>query len=150
MSKTFQHTLWVSVLLASGVLVTGCQSEKKNSSAKTAEETATSKAERAPPPAESRSLIDRIFSPSSKPATPPASVAETKPNGAKPTAHKLIAHAKPTAQAETKTAGAGPAKPSDTNKPSFTSYGEGAAGAGITDPKDTTDTIRGSTSSSGK
>jgi len=156
MSKTFQHTIWVSVLLASGVLVTGCQSEKDRSekktwSAKAADPVAPSKAERAPESAESPSLMERIFSRDSKPATPPASVATTKSTGAKPTDHlKSTAHVKPKPQAEMKTASASPAKPSDTKKPSFTSYGEGAEGAGITDPTDTKDTLSGSTRSTGK
>ena len=151
MSKTFQHTIWVSVLLTCGVLVTGCQpekdrSEKKAWSAKAADPIAPSKAERATEPAESWSLMERIFSRDSKPA--PASVATTKATSAKPTDHlKPTAHAKPKAQAETKTASASPAKPSDTNKPSFTSYGEGAEGAGITDPTDTKNLINGSTHS---
>ena len=134
MSKTFQHTTWVSVLIASGVLVTACQPEKKTSSAKAAEQTAPPKAERAPK-AEPPSVIERIFSPSK----PPRSVASTK---SKHKHLKKVAHAKKKAEAGTKTASA---KPSNTKKPGFTSYGEGAEGAGITDPTDTKKTISGKT-----
>ncbi len=111
MRKAFRHSVWIPVLLATGVLVTGCQSEKdrsekKTSSVKAAEETAPPKAERAPPPAESPSVIERIFSPTpSKPATPPRKVTSTKSKHAKPTAHlKATSHAKPKAHAEAKTA----------------------------------------------
>ena len=121
MNKTFQHSLWVFVLLASGVLVTGCRSEKKTSSVNPAEETSPSKAERAHAPGAKSSVL------------------------LKPTAH-----AKLQAQAETKTASASPVKPSDSKKESFSNYGEGAAGAGITDPKDTENTISGRTASPGK
>ena len=121
MTKTFQHTIWVSVLLASGVLVTGCRSEKKTSNVNPAEETAPSKAERAHAPGAKSSVL------------------------LKPTAH-----AKLQAQAETKTASASPVKPSDSKKETFTKYGEGAAGAGITDPTDTENTISGHTALPGK
>ena len=121
MSKTFQHTIWVSVLLASGVLVTGCRSEKKTSSVNPAEETAPSKAERAHAPgAKSSALL------------------------------KSTAHPKLQAQADTKTASASSAKPGDSKKESFSNYGEGAAGAGITDPTDTENTVSGRTASPGK
>ena len=121
MNRTFQHTLWASVLLASGVLVTGCRSEKKTSGANTGVETAPSKAEGAHAPAAKSSAL------------------------LKPTAHPRVQ-----AQAATKTASASPANPSDTKKPSFTSYAEGATGAGITDPTDTENTLSGRTASPGK
>jgi hypothetical protein len=141
MSKTFQHTIWVLVLIASGVLVTACQPEKKTSSAKAAEQTAPPKAEGAPK-AEPPSVIERIFSPS-KPATPTKST-HAKPTHAKPT------HAKPKVHANAKTATKSSAKPSDTKKQGFTSYGTGAEGAGITDPTDTAKTAKGTTGSVGK
>lgn len=156
MSKTFQYTILVSVLLASGVLVTGCwsekdRSEKKTWSVKAAGEIAPGKAERTPESAESSSPIERISSPASKPARPPGSVTATNPIRAKPTAHlKPTAHATPEALAETKAASASPVNPSDSEKPSFTSYGEGAEGAGITDPRDTKNTLSGITASTGK
>ena len=152
MSKTLRHTIWVSVLLASGALVTACQSEKdrsekKTSSARGAEEAAPSKVERTPAPTESPSVIERIFSPS-KPATPQRSVASTKSKHAKPTGHaKPTSHAKAKAHAVAKTATKSSGKPSDTKKQGFTSYGEGAEGAGITDPSDTAQNAKGTTGS---
>jgi len=130
MSKTFQHTIWVLVLIASGVLVIACQPEKKTT-AKAAEQAAPPKAERAQK-AEPPSVIERIFSPSK--STPPRSVASTK---SKHKHLKKVAHAKPKAEAGTKTVTATSTKSSSTKKQSFTSYGEGAEGAGITDPTDT-------------
>ncbi len=124
MSKTLRHTIWVSVLLAS----------------------APSKVERTPAPTESPSVIERIFSPS-KPATPQRS---TKSTHAKPTHAKPTTHAKPKVHANAKTATKSSAKPSDTKKQGFTSYGEGAEGAGITDPSDTAKTAKGTTGSVGK
>ena len=151
MSKTFRYTIWVSLLLASGALVTACQSEKdrsekKTSSARGAEEAAPSKVERTPAPTESPSVIERIFSPS-KPATPQRS---TKSTHAKPTHAKPTTHAKPKVHANAKTATKSSAKPSDTKKQGFTSYGTGAEGAGITDPSDTAKTAKGTTGSVGK
>ncbi len=154
MSRTFRYTIWVSVLLASAALVTACQSEKDRSEKKTsrargAEEAAPSKVERTPAPTESPSVIERIFSPS-KPATPQRSVASTKSKHTKPTHAKPTTHAKPKVHANAKTASKSSAKPSDTKKQGFTSYGTGAEGAGITDPTDTAKTAKGTTGSVGK
>lgn len=146
MSKTFRYTIGVSLLLASGALVTACQSEKDRSEKKTSsargEEAAPSKVERTPAPTESPSVIERIFSPPSKPATPQRSVASTKSKHAKPTGH-----AKAKAHADAKTATKSSGKTSVTKKSDYTSYGSGAEGAGITDPSDTAQTAKGTTGS---
>ncbi len=149
MSKTFRHTIWVSVLLASAALVTACQSEKdraekKTSSAKAATETVPSQVEDTPIPLP---RTESAAPSTSKPGTHQRSVASTKATHAKPTHAKPTKNAKAKAHADAKTAIKSSGKPSDTKKQGFTSYGSGAEGAGITDPSDTAQTAKGTTGS---
>lgn len=109
MSKTFWHTIWVSVLLACGALVTACQpssdkdqSRRKISSVKGAKETAPSSPYAeipAPPPSE--------------PATQQRSVASTK-----------ATHAKAKAHAKAKTTSKSAGKPSNKARSGYTSYSD--------------------------
>jgi hypothetical protein len=145
--SSFRQTIWVSVLLASAALVTGCQSEKdraekKTSSAKSATQTVPSQVEDTPMPLP---RTESMAPSASKPATQHRSVASTKGTHTKPTHAKPTKNAKSKAHADAKSATKNAAKPSDTKK--FTSYGEGAEGAGITDPVDTAQTAKGTTSS---
>ena len=150
--STFRQTIWVSVLLASAALVTGCQSEKdraekKTSSAKSATQTVPSQVEDTPIPLP---RTESAAPSTSKPATQHRSVASTKATHAKPTHAKPTKNAKPKAHADAKAATKSSAKPSATKKSDYTSYGSGAEGAGITDPSDTAQTAKGTTRSVGK
>ncbi len=133
MSKTIRHTIWVSVLLAYGALVTACQpssdkdqSGRKTSSVKGAKETAPSKVE--------SPRTESVASPASEPAMQQRSVASTK-----------ATHAKAKADAKAKTDSKSAGKPSNTARSGYTSYGESSAGAGITEPTDSEKTVSSST-----
>ena len=137
MSTTSRHTIWVSVLLACGALVTACQpssgkdqSERKTSSVEGAKETAPSKVERAQKPTVSSPRTESADSPASEPAKQQRSVASTKATHAQPATHakakadaKAKAHskAKAKAHANAKTASKSAGKPSDTASPLTTS-----------------------------
>ncbi len=93
--------------------------------------------------------MERIFSPTSKPTAPQRSVASTKPTHRKHTTHaKPTAHAKSRVRADAKGAtksatSQSATKKSITGSSTYASYGEGAEGAGITDPVDTKKTVSG-------
>jgi hypothetical protein len=111
MSKTFCRTIWVSVLLACGALVTACQpssdkdqSGRKISSVKGAKETAPS----------ASSPRDESTAPApSEAATQQRSVASTK-----------ATHAKAKAHAKAKTASKSAGKPTKKASSGYTSYGD--------------------------
>jgi hypothetical protein len=147
MSKTFRHTIWVSVLLACGALVTACQSssdkdqsERKTANVKGAKETSPSKVERAHAPTVSSPRTESADSPASEPVTHQRSVASTKATHA-----QSATHAKAKAHADANTASKSAGKPSNTASSGYSSYGDSEAGAGITDPPDSEKTATGST-----
>ncbi len=120
MSKTFWHTIWVSVLLACGALVTACQpssdkdqSGRKISNVKGAKETAPSKGEHTQAPT--------VFSPSAESAAPPPSERATQQRSV---ASTKATHAKAKAHAKAKTASKKAGKPSNTAKSGYTSYSD--------------------------
>lgn len=129
MSKTFRHTNWVLVLLASGALLallaSGAlvtayhsssdkdQSERKTSSVEAPKETAPSKGKRTQAPTVSSPLTEHAASPASAPGTQHRSVASAK-----------ATHAQPETLAKAKTESKSDAKPSNTASPGFTNYAD--------------------------
>jgi hypothetical protein len=128
MSKTFPRTSWVVALLASGALLTACQSSSDT------DRSERNTSERARERAKAQGTVDSTATP---PRTSSAASPASEPVRQRSTTGPSSAVPPPGREAKAKTGGTSPGKLIENEASLGTSYGQDSAGAGITERSDT-------------